>query len=83
MPSPISRMTFLAPETLTASRMALLWSPSNRRAPPLTARSPVAARVTVSPAAAFSVSLPLQAASGSTATAPTTTATLRYVLFDN
>src|SRR3954451_5226470 len=77
MPSPISRMTFLAPDPLSALRIASDWSPDWRRAPPLVVRSPLAARVTVFPLPPLSA-LPPQAASGNTATTASTAATLRY-----
>ena len=81
IPSPINRMTLRAWPSLIASRIAVDWSPSSRRAPPGVVRSPSAARLTVSPTDFPPLSL-LQAARGSTATAPSTVATVRYVLTD-
>lgn len=44
MPSSMRRMTFFAPVRLTASRMASVWSPWMRRAPPCSERVPAACR---------------------------------------
>ena len=74
MPSPINRMMLRAPEPLMASRIASVWSPPRRAAPPVAVRSPLAGRSSGLPLESALSSLPHPARTSIAAALKTPTA---------